>query len=62
MGIKIISNNKKARFNYHILETYESGIQLRGSEVKSLREGHCSLKDSYVSFPGNRGVFTERSY
>ena len=52
MGIKIISNNKKARFDYHILETYEAGIQLRGSEVKSLREGQCSLKDAYVSFQG----------
>ncbi len=50
MGIKIISSNKRARFDYHIVETYEAGISLRGSEVKSLRAGSCSLKDAYVSF------------
>ena len=52
MGIKIISENKKARFDYHILETYEAGLVLKGSEVKSLRAGQCNLKDSYVSFKG----------
>ena len=52
MGIKIISENKRARFDYHFMETYEAGLQLRGSEVKSLREGQCALKDSYVSFKG----------
>lgn len=53
MGIKIISDNKKARFDYHILETYEAGIELKGSEVKSLRIGQCALKDSYVAFKGD---------
>ena len=52
MGIKIISVNKKARFDYHITETYEAGLQLQGSEVKSLRAGQCNLKDAYVSFKG----------
>ncbi|MGE0764172.1 MAG: SsrA-binding protein SmpB [Bdellovibrionales bacterium] len=53
MGIKIITDNKKARFDYHIVETYEAGLVLTGSEVKSLREGDCSLKDSYVAFVGD---------
>ncbi len=50
MGIKIITDNKKARFQYEILETHEAGLQLQGSEVKSLRLGHCQLKDSFVDF------------
>lgn len=50
MGIKIISENKKAGHDYHILETYEAGVVLLGSEVKSLRQGNCNLKDAYVSF------------
>ena len=50
MGIQIIAQNKKARFDYEILEKFEAGIVLRGSEVKSLRLGRLNLKDSYVSF------------
>ena len=50
MGIKIIADNKKARFDYEILEKYEAGMVLTGSEVKSIREGEVSLKDSYVAF------------
>lgn len=50
MAIKIISDNKKARFDYEIIEKYEAGLVLTGSEVKSLREGAVNLKDSYVSF------------
>jgi SsrA-binding protein len=46
--MKIISTNKKAYFNYEILETYEAGISLMGSEVKSIREGRISLKESYA--------------
>jgi len=46
--MKIISTNKKAYFNYEILETYEAGISLTGSEVKSIREGRISLKESYA--------------
>jgi SsrA-binding protein len=53
MGIKIISDNKKARFDYHVLETMEAGLVLTGSEVKSLRAGNCSLKDSYIAFVGD---------
>lgn len=43
-----LATNRKAYYEYHILETYEAGIQLLGSEVKSIREGSASLKESYV--------------
>ena len=44
----VVANNKKAFHEYHILTTFEAGIQLKGSEVKSIREGKASLKESYV--------------
>jgi SsrA-binding protein len=53
MSILIIQENKRARFDYHILETYEAGLALTGSEVKSLRDKNLQLKDSYVSFRGD---------
>ncbi len=43
-----LATNRKAYYEYHILETYEAGIQLLGSEVKSIREGSASLKESDV--------------
>lgn len=46
-GIKIIATNKKAYFDYFIDETYEAGVELLGSEVKSVRLGHVNLKDGY---------------
>ena len=46
-GTKIIALNKKARHDYFVDETYEAGIELFGTEVKSLREGRVNLKDSY---------------
>lgn len=46
--IKIIANNKKARHNYSIEEEYEAGLVLVGSEVKSIRDGKISFKDSYA--------------
>jgi len=52
MGIKIIADNRKAYFDYEILEKFEAGLVLLGSEVKSLRAGNLNLKDSYVSFKG----------
>ena len=48
MEEKIISNNKKARFNYIIEEEIEAGIMLLGSEVKSIRAGKVNIKDSYA--------------
>ena len=47
-GTQLIGRNRKARHDYIILETYEAGIQLRGTEVKSLREGRVSLAESFV--------------
>lgn len=46
--LKIIATNKKAFHNYHVLERYEAGIVLSGTEVKSLRDGRINLKDSYA--------------
>ncbi len=46
--MKIVCQNRKAYHDYDIIETYEAGIVLRGTEVKSLREGRANLKDSYV--------------
>mgnify|MGYP000865459415 CR=1 FL=1 len=47
-GLKIISINRKARFNYFFDETIEAGIVLKGSEVKSIREGKINISDSYA--------------
>ena len=48
--IKLVAENKKARFDYMIEDTYEAGIELVGSEVKAVRAGDVNLKDSYVVF------------
>ena len=44
----VVATNRKAFHEYHILETFEAGVQLRGSEVKSIREGKASLKQAYI--------------
>lgn len=46
--IKIISDNRQARYLYEILETYEAGIELKGTEVKSLRAGKVNLRDGFA--------------
>jgi len=51
-GIKRVAENRKARHDYFIDDTYEAGIVLVGTEVKSLREGRISLRDSYVEVKG----------
>ncbi|MGH3725099.1 MAG: SsrA-binding protein SmpB [Mycobacterium sp.] len=48
-GRKIISSNRKARHNYSILDVYEAGVQLVGTEVKTLREGKASLVDAFAT-------------
>lgn len=53
MSILIVQENKKARFDFTIVETYEAGLVLTGSEVKSLRNKEVQLKDSYISFRGD---------
>ncbi len=52
--MKIIANNKKATFEYEILDKYEAGIKLQGTEVKSIREGSCNINDSYVIIKNNK--------
>ena len=47
-GIKIVADNRKARHDYHIHESYETGIVLTGTEVKALRAGRANLKDAYA--------------
>ena len=47
-GVKYISDNRKARHDYFIHETYEAGIALTGTEVKSLRQGNCSIKEAFI--------------
>jgi len=47
-GYKIVSDNRQARFLYEILETYQAGIELKGTEVKSIRAGKVNLRDGYA--------------
>lgn len=47
-GVKIVVQNRRARHDYFVLETWEAGIELRGTEVKSIRLGKCALKDCYA--------------
>jgi len=49
VGVKTIATNRRARFDFQIVESYEAGIVLLGSEVKSLRAGRADLKDSYAA-------------
>ena len=51
-GRKLIAQNKKARHDYHILDTYEAGLVLMGTEVKSLRQGRATLTDGFVQMDG----------
>ena len=52
MEIKVVSTNKKARFEYFILETFEAGLALKGTEIKSVRNGQISLQEAYVRTNG----------
>jgi SsrA-binding protein len=56
-GIKVVADNRRARFDYEILQTFEAGIQLTGSEVKSLREGRTNLGESYATVSRKGEVF-----
>jgi SsrA-binding protein len=60
-GRKVIATNRKARYNYEILDTFEAGMVLRGSEVKSLRDAQIQLKDSYASIRGGE-VWLENAH
>ena len=60
-GLKIISNNRKARFNYYFEEFFEAGIVLKGSEVKSLRDGKANISESYA-FDHNGEIYLVNSH
>ncbi|MFD1427510.1 SsrA-binding protein [Kroppenstedtia sanguinis] len=47
-GVKVVARNRKARHEYHVEDTYEAGIVLTGTEIKSIRQGRVNLKDSYA--------------
>ncbi len=48
-GVKVVADNRRARYEYEILQTFEAGLMLQGSEVKSLREGRTNLAESYAT-------------
>jgi SsrA-binding protein len=52
MGIKVVATNRKARHDYFLLDTYEAGLVLLGSEIKSIRAGQISIKEAYVRVDG----------
>ena len=52
MGIKVVASNRKASHEYYLLETFEAGIVLTGSEIKSIRAGRISLAEAYVRIEG----------
>lgn len=56
---KIVAQNRKARFNYTILESFEVGVVLVGSEVKSLRAGKANIGDSYADIEGNEVILRQ---
>lgn len=53
MGIKIVAKNRKASHEYFLLDTYEAGLVLQGSEIKSIRAGQISLAEAYVQVDGS---------
>jgi SsrA-binding protein len=55
-AIKVVSQNKKAYHDYFIEETFQAGISLTGTEVKSIRAGRCNLKDSYISIENGEAI------
>ena len=53
-GIKIVAKNRKAKFEFELGETYEAGLELRGTEIKSIRAGQVSLSEAYVRTNGEQ--------
>ena len=60
-GVKVIAQNRKARHDYFVLEAWEAGIELRGTEVKSIRLGQVNLKDSFAQVRGGE-LFVENMH
>ena len=53
-GIKIVAKNRKAKFEFELGETYEAGLELRGTEIKSIRAGQVSLQEAYIRTNGKQ--------
>ncbi|MGD8406115.1 MAG: SsrA-binding protein SmpB [Anaerolineales bacterium] len=53
-NVKVVATNRKAKFEYFLIETFEAGISLQGSEIKSIRAGQISLKEAYVQTDGEQ--------
>ena len=60
-GYRVVADNRKARFNYEILDTYEAGIALNGTEVKSLRQGKATIGEAYAG-PSGEEFFLFNAY
>ncbi len=52
--VKIIAQNRKAKFNYFLLEHFEAGLELRGTEIKSIRAGKVSIEEAYITVDGKQ--------
>ena len=59
MGIKVVATNRKARHEYFVLESYEAGIALQGSEIKSIRLGQISLAEAFVRIDGREALLED---
>ena len=59
---KLIAQNKKAYHEYFIEDVYQAGISLAGTEVKSLRAGKCSLKESFIRIENGQALFIQYAY
>ncbi len=58
-NVKVVATNKKARFEYFLLETFEAGLALQGSEIKSIRAGQMSITEAYVEVDGRNAWLVE---
>lgn len=56
-GVKVVATNRKAGFEYFLLERFEAGLSLKGSEIKSIRAGQVSLAESYVDIENGRSAW-----
>lgn len=59
MSIKVVARNRKANFEYFLLDRFEAGIELRGSEIKSVRNGQISINEAYVETDGREAWLVE---
>ena len=60
--MKVIATNRKANFEYYIISTYEAGIALVGSEVKSIRLGHTNLNDAFIVFDRHNEAYIKNMH